>query len=145
MVGVFLIACLAITQMDATFGGSTDTERTLLKMEEEWGQVDVNMDKTVLARVWAPDYVSIDRTGGITQGREANIAGFEYEGVTKAVNVDMEVHAFAENVAVVTGVDKTEGKGKDGHPFAHEDRFLDTWVKRGGVWQCVAGQVMRMR
>jgi ketosteroid isomerase-like protein len=145
MVGLFLVAGLALTQMKATPSQSTDTQRVLLKMEEEWGQVDVNMDKTVLARVWAPNYVSIDRAGGITYGREANIANFGYEGVTKATNVDMRVHVFADNVAVVTGIDRTEGKDKDGHQFVHEDRFSDTWVKRGGLWQCVAGQVTRIR
>ncbi len=143
--GLFLVAGLAVAQMQATSSESTETQRTLLKMEEEWGQVDVNMDKTVLARVWAPDYVSIDRAGEITYGREANIAGFGYEGVTKATNVDMRVHVFADNVAVVTGIDRTEGKDKDGHQFVHEDRFSDTYVKRDGFWQCVSGQVTRIR
>ena len=145
VVGLLLFAGVAGAQMKASPKESTDTQRALLKMEEEWGQVDVNMDKTVLARVWAPDYVSIDRAGGITYGREANIASFGYEGVTKATNVDMRVHVFADNVAVVTGMDRTEGKDKDGHQFVHEDRFSDTWVKRGGLWQCVAGQVTRIR
>ena len=145
MAGVFLVAGLAVAQMKATPSVSADTQRTLLKMEEEWGQVDVNMDKTVLARVWAPDYVFIDRAGGITYGRDANIAGFGYEGVTKATNLDMRVHVFADNVAVVTGIDRTSGKDKDGHQFVHEDRFTDTYVKRDGLWQCVSGQVTRIR
>jgi hypothetical protein len=145
MIGLFLVAFLAAAPIKATPTQSTDTQRTLLKMEEEWGQVDVNMDKTVLARVWAPDYVSIDRAGGITYGRQANIASFGFEGVTRATNVDMRVHLFADNVAVVTGIDRTEGKDKNGHPFIHEDRFSDTYVKRGALWQCVAGQVTRIR
>jgi ketosteroid isomerase-like protein len=145
MVGLILVAGLAVAQMKATASQSTDTQRVLLKMEEEWGQVDVNMDKTVLARVWAPDYVSIDRAGGITYGREANIANFSFEGVSKATNVDMRVHMFADNVAVVTGIDRTEGKDTAGRPFVHEDRFSDTYVKRGDLWQCVAGQVTRIR
>ena len=145
MVGLFLVAGLAVAQMKTTSSQSADTQRVLLKMEEEWGQVDVHMDKTVLARVWAPDYVSIDRAGGITYGREANITNFGYEGVAKATNIDMRVHVFADNVAVVTGIDRTEGKDKAGHQFVHEDRFSDTYVKRGGLWQCVAGQVTRIR
>ena len=145
LIGLLLAAGLAVAETQTKEIVQPDTERILLKVEDEWAQVDVHMDKTVLARIWAPEYMNTDRSGEITNGREANIAAFAYDGVTKATNVDMRVHVFAENVAVVTGMDRTEGRGKDGKPFLHEDRFTDTYVKRGGAWQCVASQVTRIK
>ena len=103
------------------------------------------MDKSVLARIWATNYMNTGRSGKITYGKEANIAGFEYEGVKRATNSDMKVHIYADNVAVVTGMDTTEGRDKDGKEFVHQDRFTDTYVKRNGVWQCVASQVTRIK
>ena len=66
------------------------------------------------------------------------------EGVTSARNSDMKVHIYADNVAVVTGIDNTEGRDKNGQQFRHRDRFTDTYVKRKGIWQCVAAQVTRI-
>ena len=122
-----------------------EIEQTLLKMENEWAQVDVTNDRSVFQRIIAPDFVSTSRSGKFLRSRQEWVADWEYEGVKVATNSDMKVHIYADNVAVVTGVDTTTGTDKEGKEWMHQDRTTDTWVKRNGVWQCVAAHVTRIK
>ncbi len=122
-----------------------EIEQTLLKLENDWGQVDVTNDRSVFQRIIAPDFVSTSRSGKFLGNRLEWVTDWEYEGVKTAVNSDMKVHIYADNVAVVTGIDTTTGIDKEGKKWLHQDRFTDTWVKRNGVWQCAAAQVNRIK
>ncbi len=117
----------------------------LIKMENEWAQVDVTNDRSVFERILAPDFVSTSRSGKFLGNRREYLADWEYEAVKSAVNSNMKVHIYANNVAVVTGIDTTRGTDKDGNEWMHQDRFTDTYIKRKGVWQCVAAQVTRIK
>jgi ketosteroid isomerase-like protein len=57
---------------------------------------------------------------------------------TKAEKLD--VHLFGPSVAVVVGMANIKGTGKDGKAFDRTYRFTDTWMDRGGKWQCIASQ-----
>ena len=41
------------------------------------------------------------------------------------------------NAAVATGIYQESGMNK-GKKYVVRSRFTDTWIKRGGIWQCVA-------
>jgi ketosteroid isomerase-like protein len=43
------------------------------------------------------------------------------------------------DAAVVTGIYRETGTNK-GKPYVIRSRFTDTWIKRDGVWLCVASQ-----
>jgi ketosteroid isomerase-like protein len=131
---------------DVTEDAETDVSIRLLRMENEWAQVDVTNDKSVFQRLIAPDFVSTSSRNGIFRAnRKEWLDAWEYEGTKTATNVDMKVHIYGNNVAVVTGIDATSGTDKDGTQWAHQDRFTDTWVKRDGVWRCVAAHVTRIK
>jgi ketosteroid isomerase-like protein len=55
---------------------------------------------------------------------------------TKAEKLD--VHMYGTGVAVVLGMANVKGTGKDGKAFDRTYRFTDTWMDRGGKWQCIA-------
>ena len=122
----------------------------LSKIENEWAAVDTIIGKdpkagrAVLERILAPDFVNTSRKGTVMNKRDF-IDGFEDDGVENAFNGDIQVHLYADNVAVVTGIDNTMGKDQAGNPFSHQDRFTDTYVRRNGVWQCVAAQNVRIK
>ena len=124
---------------------NAEIKRILLEMEDEWAQVDVTNDRSVFQRIIAPDFVETSRSGKFLKNRQEWLADWEYEGIKSATGSDMQVHIYADNVAVVTGIDTTGGTDKDGTDWTHQDRFTDTWVKRNGVWQCVAAQVTRIK
>jgi ketosteroid isomerase-like protein len=41
------------------------------------------------------------------------------------------------DAAVVVGIFRIKGVAK-GKPYVHRERFVDTWVKINGAWQCLA-------
>jgi ketosteroid isomerase-like protein len=48
----------------------------------------------------------------------------------------MSVHIFG-NAAIATGVFRAKGV-ENGKPYVRRERFVDTWVFKGGKWTCVA-------
>ncbi len=102
----------------------------LIKMENQWAQVDVTNDRSVFERILAPDFVSTSRSGKFLGNRQEYLADWEYEKVKSAVNSNMKVHIYASSVAVVAGIDTTRGTDKDGNEWMHQDRFTDTYIKR---------------
>ena len=48
----------------------------------------------------------------------------------------MSVHVFG-NAAIATGVFRAKGV-EGGKPYVRRERFVDTWVYKGGKWVCVA-------
>jgi ketosteroid isomerase-like protein len=133
-----------------TKDGNDDITSRLLKIEEEWAKVDIIIGKdpqaarAVLERILARDFVNTNRKGKVTNKHDF-IEAFEDDGVQSAANTDMEVHVYAGNVVVVTGIDNTKGKDKAGNEFSHQDRFTDTYVNRNDVWQCVSAQSARIK
>lgn len=121
-----------------------EIERELLKLENEWAQVDVTNNKSVFERIIAPDFVSTSINGRV-RNRKEWLDAWEYEGIKSATNGEMKVHIFTESVAVVTGIDTTVKTDADGKEITHQDRFTDTWLRRNGMWQCVAAHVMRIK
>jgi ketosteroid isomerase-like protein len=47
---------------------------------------------------------------------------------------DVQVYG---NAAVVVGILRVTGTEK-GKPYVRRERFVDTWIKTDGTWQCVA-------
>jgi ketosteroid isomerase-like protein len=140
-----LTSCSLLPHAKSNPQNHDEIERTLLRMENEWAQVDVTNDRSVFQRIIAPDFVSTSRSGRFLASRQEYLADWEYEEVKSATNSDMKVHAYAGNVAVVTGIDTTTGADKDGTGWTHQDRFTDTWVSRNGRWQCVSAHVTRIK
>ena len=146
---VIIFAGLTVSQ-DAGDRPTTKprTEQLLIQLENDWARVDVNGDMSVLQRVLAPDVVSTAIRGeqvSVVTSRKEFIAHYEKEEVVSAVDSDVAVHFFADDLAVVTGIDNTVVRDKGGKENKHQDRFTDTWRKRDGVWQCIAGHATRIQ
>jgi Domain of unknown function (DUF4440) len=62
-----------------------------------------------------------------------------------AVNEKLTVRTYRPGVAIVIGTAHERGITKDGKPFDRAFRFTDPWVQRGGQWQRVASQVMKIK
>src|SRR3954471_2748980 len=141
-------ALLLLVMASTALGQSTpaaDVEKLLLRLENEWAQVDVTQDKSVFQRILAPEFVSTSRSGKFLSGRDAYVRDWEYEAVKSARNGDMAVHVYSDDAAVVTGIDTTSGSNADGSEWTHQDRLTDTWVRRDASWQCVAAHVTRIK
>jgi ketosteroid isomerase-like protein len=47
----------------------------------------------------------------------------------------MSVHVYG-TTAIATGVFRAKGLDK-GKPYTRRERFIDTWILKGGQWVCV--------
>jgi hypothetical protein len=112
-------------------------EATLRGLEAEWIGVYRSHDLAVLDRLIAADFVGTLADGSM-RGKQAHIDSYkvDFETVAGVTSDEVVVHVFGPDVAVVTGRYAPTLK----HPGVVPGRFryTDTWVRRGGRWQCVA-------
>jgi len=121
-------------------------EATLKDNENRWEASYAAHDSSVAQSFVASDFNGVYWDGRV-MGQSGVISEIKKDKDTykSAVNEKLAVHSYGPGVAVVVGTAREKGTGKDGKPFDRTFRFTDTWVKRGGQWQCVASQVMKVR
>jgi ketosteroid isomerase-like protein len=96
-------------------------------------------------------FVAADFTGISSKGKFVNRSQMlaEYKGdkdtYKSAKNEKLNVKMYGPNVSVVTGRAREVGTGKDGKAFDRTFLFTDTWMSRGGKWQCVASQITKVK
>ena len=94
----------------------------------------------------ADDFIGVTSKGKFAN-RSQMLAEFKGDKDTykSAKNEKLNVKMFGPNVAVVTGRAREVGTGKDGKAFDRAFLFTDTWMMRGGKWQCIASQVTKIK
>ena len=116
---------------------SSATARTLTALEDGWARGVVRRDTAMFRRLLDPRFVYTE--DATVMNKEQVIASIrDGDRVDRATNSDMKVHDHG-TTAVVTGILRLEGRGKDG-PFDRRYRFTDTWLRRGGTWRIIAAQ-----
>jgi len=116
------------------------------EMEEKWEASVPSHDFSTVQGFVASDFVGISSQGKFTD-RDSMLAEFKKDKDTykSAKNEKLNVKAFGPNVMVVTGRAREKGTSKDGKAFDRTFLFTDTWMLRGGQWQCVASQVNKVK
>jgi ketosteroid isomerase-like protein len=122
-------------------GGPTesidDEGGRVLAFENAWNHALEAKDAKALDMILANTFVSIDIDGSISSKSEflASIKAPDYQP-SQAVTEQSNVQVYG-NAAVVVGTFRVKGTEK-GKPYVHRERFVDTWIKFNGTWQCVA-------
>ena len=116
---------------------SSDEAGRIQALELAWNHALESKDAKALDMLLANSMVSVDIDGSMVNKKEflASVKSPEYQpsqAVTEQSNVQMYGDA-----AVVVGIFRIKGMEK-GKPYVHRKRFVDTWVKINGTWQCVA-------
>jgi hypothetical protein len=116
---------------------ASSTQRTLLRLENEWTRGLVQRDTALFQRLLAPRFVYTEDAQVMT--RDEVIRGVVgTDRVRSASNEDMMVHDYG-NTAVVTGILVVRGTGRNG-PFSRRYRYTDTWHRIDGSWRVIAAQ-----
>jgi uncharacterized protein (TIGR02246 family) len=116
-------------------------EQELIKLENEWAGAWVKMDAAFFERIEADDYMWTSPSGEVwTKAKDLAFVRSLRSGEGTSLSYvtdEVKVRVYGD-AAVVTGRDtiKETKKGKD---VSHQERWTNTWVKRDGRWQCVAG------
>ena len=116
-------------------------EATLKDNEKRWSAAIAKHDTVTIESMAAADFVGVSSKGKV-QNRRAMLADVkgDKDTYTSAKAEKLAVHMYGSGVAVVVGISNQKGSGKDGTAFDRTYRFTDTWIDRGGSWQCVASQ-----
>jgi hypothetical protein len=130
----------------AATGKNLTGDAAIKDMENKWeASVPTHNYSTV------EGYVSADFMGVSSKAKFVNRSQMlsEYKGdkdtYKSAKNEKLNVRMYGKDVAVVTGRAREVGTGKDGKAFDRTFLFTDTWMMRGGKWQCVASQSTKIK
>jgi ketosteroid isomerase-like protein len=121
-------------------------EATLKDNENKWEASYAAHNSSVAESFVASDFSGVYWDGRV-MGKSGVISEIKKDKDTykSAVNERLAVRSYGPGVAVVIGTAHEKGTTKDGKPFDRTFRYTDTWVQRGGQWQCVASQVMKIK
>ena len=116
---------------------ASDEGGRILALEKAWNQALEEKDAKALEMLLASTMVSIDIDGSISSKSEflASIKSPDYQP-SQAVTEQSNAQVYG-NAAVVVGILRMKGTEK-GKAYVHRERFVDTWIKSNGTWQCVA-------
>lgn len=131
----------------ATAAAATSGKKmTVRDMEEKWEASVPSHDFSTVQGYVASDFVGISSQGKFVD-KGAFLADFKKDKDTykSAKNEKLNVKNFGPNLTVVTGRAREKGTTKDGKPFDRTFLFTDTWMLRGGQWQCVASQIAKIK
>jgi ketosteroid isomerase-like protein len=116
----------------------SDEGGRVLALETAWNHALEAKDAKALDQVLGGTFVSVDIDGSVQNKAEflAGIAAPSYQP-SQAVTEQSSVQVYGGDAAVVVGVFRVKGVEK-GKPYVRRERFVDTWIKMNGTWQCVA-------
>jgi ketosteroid isomerase-like protein len=134
-----LAALLVSTAPLAQDKSTTADEIQVKQLERAWNQAEAKQEVKEVSSLLADTLVYTDYDGSfmnkseymkwvVSPGQKAD--HIYDEGQTVKVYGD---------AAVVTGIYRETGTNK-GKAYVIRSRFTDTWIKRDGVWLCVASQ-----
>ena len=137
-----MILCAALLMWGAMWTSAeqqttSDEGGRVLALETAWNHALEAKDTKALNMVLASTFVSLDIDGSVTNKSEflAGIKSSAYQP-SQAVTEQSNVQVYGD-AAVVVGIFRVKGTEK-GKPYVRRERFIDTWIKMSGTWQCVA-------
>jgi len=109
----------------------------VVAMENAWNYAEMQNDAAAVQLLLADDFVMTTAEGTLYNKAQviASVRDTSYKP-NALQSSDMTVHASG-TTAVVTGVYFEKGMDK-GKLWERRGRFTDTWVWKGGNWQCLA-------
>ncbi len=130
---VVLLALAAFCQA----AGKT-AEEQLRDLDKLWAEAEVKKDFTALDKVMADDYSQVNADGSVMTKAQwfSQLKSSDFV-ILSEVPSDVTVRVFGD-AAVVTGVSTVKARNK-GREESGGMRYTSVYVKRGGVWKCVAG------
>lgn len=130
---------LLLTVAFATAQQNSDKDEggRVLALEKAWNHALEEKDTKALDMLLASTMISVDIDGSVQNKSEflASIKSPNYQP-SQAVTEQTSVRVYG-NAAVVVGILRIKGTEK-GKPYVHRERFVDTWIRTNGTWQCVA-------
>ena len=137
------ISCLMVAACTSVLAQSPskDDAGRIIALEHAWNRAIEAKDTKALDRLLAPSFVAVDIDGSLTRKGEflASIKAPSYQPA-EAFYEDIRAEIYGDT-AVTVGIFRIRETQKGKH-ITQRQRFVDTWIRRGETWQCVASQVV---
>ena len=136
-----LVSGQGITKSKGAQAGGV--ERQLKQLEDDWQKATRAKDTAALKQIIAEDWIATNEMGKILN-REQYLSQTTAnpDVIQSNENTDMQVRVYG-NTAVVTG-GLTEKGMRNGTAYTDSYRWTDVFVKRGGRWQAVVSQWVKV-
>lgn len=131
--GALLFSAVSFPQDKST---SAD-EIKIKQLERAWNQAEAQQEVKEVSSMLADTLVYTDYDGSFMNKSEyLKWVAAPEQKADHLYDEGLNVQVYGD-AAVATGIYRETGKNK-GKPYTVRSRYTDTWIKRGGVWQCVA-------
>jgi len=112
-------------------------EIQIRQLERAWNQAEAKQEVGAVSALLGEAFVYTDYDGAFMNRVEyLKWMAAPEQKADHLHDEGMTVQVY-ENSAVVTGIYRESGTNK-GKAYVVRSRFTDMWIKRGGVWRCVA-------
>jgi Domain of unknown function (DUF4440) len=111
----------------------------ILALESAWDQALLQKDAKAMEPLLDEELIYIDYDGTV-MNKVQYLARVRSEDLRfeHIVSESMQVRMFRQS-AVVIGIYREQGT-RNGKPYIHRERFVDTWIDHNGAWMCVTSQ-----
>jgi ketosteroid isomerase-like protein len=134
-----LLALICATSLLVSAQNDTNSgvQSKIIALEKAWNQAYKLGDARALEGILDDRIVLINDDGSIQTKAEflASVHPAKYQEQQLAPE-SINVRVFG-NTAIATGVFRAKGV-EAGKSYVRRERFVDTWVDKGGKWSCVA-------
>jgi ketosteroid isomerase-like protein len=136
---VVLVLAVAAWAQTPAQPKSESVQQELINLEYQWVDAVVKLDFASFDRILADDYIGIN-DGSVfapTKAQYIEYVKSSKEEIISFVIDEWKVRVYGDAAVVMGSITmKMQSAGKE---MTYQSRFTDTWVKRAGRWQCVAG------
>lgn len=117
---------------------STSSDEIQIKqLERAWNQAEAQQEVKEVSSMLADTLAYTDYGGSFMNKSEyLKWVAVPEQKADHLYDEGLNVQVYGD-AAVATGIYRETGKNK-GKPYSVRSRYTDTWIKRGGVWLCVA-------
>ena len=134
---LMVLVCATALVVSAQDDADRVVQSKIIALEKAWNQAYKSGDRRALDRILDDQIVLINDDGTVQTKGEFLTSVKESNAQEQQVAPEsMSVHVFA-NTAISTGVFRAKGV-EAGKPYVRRERFVDTWIYKGGNWVCVA-------
>jgi ketosteroid isomerase-like protein len=142
----FLIVLVCVTPLTVAAQDETPSavQSKIAALEKAWNQAYKLGDTKALDTILDDAIVLINDDGSV-QSKAEFLAGVKpaKSQEQQVAPESLHVHVFAQT-AIATGVFRAKGV-EGGKSYLRRERFVDTWVNKGGKWVCVATDATPVR
>jgi len=131
------LICAPSLLLSAQNDTNSGVQSKIIALEKAWNQAYKLGDTRALEEILDDQIVLINDDGSIQTKAEFLASVRPAKSQEQQVAPEsMKVRVFG-NTAIATGVFRAKGV-EAGKPYVRRERFVDTWVNKGGKWLCVA-------